>query len=163
MKSVTVILASMALFALKVSALQTLGIEPFIGCLKGTDKVSDMMTIESIGLSPYPAIIGEDVVLTLTGTVTGEITPGCTSRAQVKAGGLPLRTYNFDTCQDIQEQNPGISCPVPAGTFITLKKSLPVPPSTPPLKNANLEIKIFNGDKSEIGCVKSKIDFNKKE
>ncbi|PPQ97561.1 hypothetical protein CVT26_002346 [Gymnopilus dilepis] len=94
---------------------------------------TDAVRIQSIDISPDPPKPGKDLTVTVTGIAKERIEEGAYVDVTVKLGLVKILSKEFDVCEEAQNANASIQCPVEEGTY-TVKQTVELPKEIPPGK-----------------------------
>jgi len=117
----------------------------------------DAITIKSITVSPDPPQPGQNLTLTAVGTVNVVIEAGAYADVTVKLGLIKLIQKRFDVCEEAQNANASIQCPVQPGEY-ELVQTVALPKEIPPAK-FSVSVRGFTADELDMVCMDLKIDF----
>jgi hypothetical protein len=115
--------------------------------------------MESVVLSPYPIVSGEDLHVTATGNLLEKVVKGAKVVISVKFGKLTLFSMNVDLCEEAAKE--GISCPMNVGQ--TVLKAGEFVPGIAPAGHYNLEFRVKNANGGDLACVAGKVEIIKKQ
>jgi hypothetical protein len=121
------------------------------------DHSKDVLTIESVELSPNPPLAGTDLVIKATGTVASTIAEGAYVNLQVKYGLIRLITTTADLCEQVQ--NVDLKCPIEKGA-LSIVKSVELPKEIPPGKYTVLA-DVYTVDDEPITCLTATVVFDR--
>ncbi|KAJ7107852.1 ML domain-containing protein [Mycena epipterygia] len=120
---------------------------------------SDPIQIESISVSPDPPQPGQDLTVTVKGTVTDEIVEGAYADVTVKLGLIKLLQKEFGLCEEARTANSSIQCPVDKGTY-TVSQTVALPAEIPKAKYT-VYITGYTIEDDDMLCLQLKVDFMK--
>ncbi|OBZ70905.1 Phosphatidylglycerol/phosphatidylinositol transfer protein [Grifola frondosa] len=114
-------------------ALPEVNIAPLGGSFQWTNcgQPSDAVQIESIVISPNPPIPGEGLKMTIT-FVAKEVIESAYADVTIKLGRIKLLQNIIDICEELQDNNSSVQCPVNEGRHefehtVTLPIEIPLP------------------------------------
>ncbi|KAK3318300.1 ML domain-containing protein [Apodospora peruviana] len=96
------------------------------------DREKDLITIDSVDLSPNPPEAGTTLEIAASGTVKETIEDGAYVNLSVKYGYIRLINTKADLCEEIK--NVDLECPIEEGK-ISITKSVELPKEIPPVSN----------------------------
>ncbi|OAA68401.1 ml domain containing protein [Niveomyces insectorum RCEF 264] len=136
-------------------SLKVPGQSPLEFCPK--DHTDDLLTIQSVNLSPNPPEAGTELVIEATGVVAETIEQGAYVNLQVKYGLIRLISTTADLCEQIQ--NVELECPIEKGP-ISIVKSIDLPREIPPGKYTVLA-DVFTAKGEPITCLTATVVFDR--
>lgn len=80
--------------------------------------------LSTLIFNPDPIQIGKSLITEITGTSTTKISPGSIMTAYFNYNGILFETKAIDLCIELIEKNDA-KCPVEAGNFKIVSKSIP--------------------------------------
>ncbi|KAJ7136763.1 ML domain-containing protein [Mycena epipterygia] len=91
---------------------------------------SDAIVLESIAVSPDPPVAGQDLTITVRGRTTQRIEDGAYADVAVRLGLIKLLNKQYDVCQQAQDKNVSVQCPIDKGVYevvhtVALRKEIP--------------------------------------
>ncbi|KAK0718139.1 ML domain-containing protein [Lasiosphaeria miniovina] len=122
------------------------------------DRSNDLITIDSVILTPNPPEAGQTLVIEATGTVKETIEEGAYVNLQVKYGYIRLINTQADLCTEIK--NVDLECPIEKGK-ISIIKTVELPKEIPPGKYV-VDADVYTADDERITCLTAKVDFARK-
>lgn len=123
-----------------------------------SDRSDDIISIESVDLSPNPPEAGSELLIQATGTVFEDIEDGAYVNLQVKYGLIRLINTQADLCEQIK--NVELECPIKKGV-ITVTKSVALPKEIPPGKYT-VNADVYTKDDEHITCLTAQVVFGRK-
>jgi len=118
---------------------------------------NDLVTVDSIKVSPDPPKPGENLTVIATGTVKGIITEGAYANVKVKLGLIKLLEKEYDLCEEAEKANLTVSCPVQPGQYV-IEQTVMLPSQIPKAKFI-VEVRAYNEDDTRLVCLNIIIDF----
>lgn len=116
---------------------------------------TNKLGITDVTLNPDPVVPGENLSVTVSGKTTVDVTEG-SAELDVKFMKIKIFHQTFDICKDL-----GVSCPIKAGQEWTGKITQPIPKEL--LKGkVEVDIKLADDKKADLGCVDLKVQIDKK-
>ncbi|KAG0268339.1 Phosphatidylglycerol/phosphatidylinositol transfer protein [Actinomortierella ambigua] len=135
-----------ALAALTISA------QAFTSCGKATDDLQ----LTSVSYTPNPPRVGQNICVTLKGTLKKEVTQGAMIRVEGKFWGMPVYDQTANLCDSLAGgANP---CPIPT-TTTELTQCFPIPANVPANMEINLKVTSTNNGGSALFCIQGPITF----
>lgn len=116
--------------------------------LKSCGTSADTFNLQSLDITPYPIIKGQNVSISASGNLKKAILDGSKIALSVKAGFIPLYSNTLDVCSNTAKQ--GYSCPIAAGDH-TIATSQAIPDNVP-AGSFDIKLVATNADNSEIAC-----------
>ncbi|KLO20167.1 MD-2-related lipid-recognition [Schizopora paradoxa] len=113
--------------------------------------------IKSISISPDPPQKGQDLNVTVSGTVKKEVDEGAYALVQVKVGAIKILTKEIDICEEARNSDMELQCPVKEGDY-TVKQTAQLPKEIPPGK-FKVTIEGFTVEDENLVCVDIDVDF----
>ena len=92
------------------------------------------------------------------GVISKDLLPGATAHVVAKLGFIPVLSQDIDICAQVPGGCPLAKAPNGAEQQLAISQYIP---GIAPAGKLNLEIKITNGDKESIGCLKGAIQIVK--
>ncbi|KAK3390533.1 putative phosphatidylglycerol/phosphatidylinositol transfer protein [Podospora didyma] len=133
------------------------GDSPLTFCDK--DRGDDIVTIDSVILTPNPPEAGQPLIIEARGTVKQRIEENAYVNLQVKYGFIRLINTKADLCKEIQ--NVDMECPIEEGQ-ISITKTVELPNEIPPGKYT-VDADVYNANDDHITCLKATVEFGKKK
>merc|ERR1712025_840533 len=121
------------------------------------DHSKDLVTIESVDLSPNPPKAGNELVIKAKGTIKETIEEGACVLLTVKYGLIRLITTKADFCKEIG--NVDLECPLGAGD-LEITKSVDLPAEIPPGKYTVLA-DVYTAKDVQITCLTATVAFSR--
>jgi len=121
------------------------------------DHSKDLVTIESVDLSPNPPKAGNELVIKAKGTIKETIEEGAYVLLTVKYGLIRLITTKADFCKEIG--NVDLECPLEAGD-LEITKSVDLPAEIPPGKYTVLA-DVYTAKDVQITCLTATVAFSR--
>ncbi|OAX82060.1 hypothetical protein ACJ72_03588 [Emergomyces africanus] len=115
----------------------------------------DILTIESVDLSPNPPIPGQTLAINASGTFSKQIDPGAKVLIQVKYGLIRLINQEADLCDEITKVD--LQCPLKKGKM-SLSKLVDLPKEVPPGRYTVLA-EVYTQDQERITCLQAEVTF----
>ncbi|KAJ3373036.1 Phosphatidylglycerol/phosphatidylinositol transfer protein [Kappamyces sp. JEL0680] len=123
--------------------------------LTSCGKTSDILTVTSIDISPYPIQKGVNVTVRAVDTLSEPVVNGSTVKFSIKSGIIPLYNGNANLCE--QAGQSGHPCPIAAGAQ-DIQVSQAVPGNVPSGTHG-LQITANNADGKEIACFSGNVQL----
>ncbi|KZT43803.1 hypothetical protein SISSUDRAFT_1057339 [Sistotremastrum suecicum HHB10207 ss-3] len=120
---------------------------------------TDAAHIDTIAVSPDPPRPGQNMTVTVTGTVKETIEDGSEADVAVKLGLLKLLTRTFDLCEEARENDAEVQCPIEAG-YYEVSQTVALPKEIPPAV-FSVDLSAYTAEGDDLLCLKLKIDFRK--
>ncbi|KAK5660392.1 hypothetical protein OQA88_12935 [Cercophora sp. LCS_1] len=121
------------------------------------DREKDIITIESVVLSPNPPQAGATLTIKASGIVKEDIVDGAYVNIQVKYGYIKLIDTRADLCEEIKNVN--LECPIEKGR-ISIVKDVDLPKEIPPGKYT-VQADVFTADDEHITCLNAVVFFKR--
>jgi len=118
---------------------------------------TDIVQLRSLEISPDPPKPGQNLTVTASGTVTQKIEDGAWAHVVVKLGLIKLLDKDIDTCEEAENANMEIRCPVEPGDY-TLTQTVELPKEIPPAKFV-IDVSAYTVDDRDMLCLKLNVDF----
>lgn len=122
-----------------------------------SDHSKDVLTIESVDLSPNPPLAGEELVIKATGKTSQDIEEGAYVLLQVKYGLIRLISTSADLCEQIT--NVDLECPIKEGD-LAITKAVSLPAEIPPGKYT-VSADVYTKDDEPITCLQATVVFSR--
>ncbi|SPO05847.1 probable phosphatidylglycerol / phosphatidylinositol transfer protein [Cephalotrichum gorgonifer] len=119
------------------------------------DHADDILTIESIDLSPNPPLAGEELLITAVGKTSQDIEEGAYVLLQVKYGLIRLISTTADLCEQIT--NVDLECPIKKGD-LSITKAVALPAEIPPGKYT-VSADVYSANDEPITCLQATVVF----
>ncbi|KAI1485294.1 ml domain-containing protein [Biscogniauxia mediterranea] len=132
------------------------GDSPLVFC--DSDHSKDIVTIESVDLTPNPPEAGSELVIKATGTVYEPVVDGAYVNLVVRYGLIRLISTRADLCEQIG--NVDLECPIEKGV-LAVTKSVEIPKEVPPGKYT-VHAEVVNADGKPITCLDAEVTFGGK-
>jgi len=116
--------------------------------------------IKSIKISPDPPQKGQDLNVTVSGTVKEVVEEGAYALVQVKVGVIKILEKEIDICEEARNSDMELQCPVKKGEY-TITQTAQLPKEIPPGK-FKVTIQGFTVDEDPLVCVDIDVDFRMK-
>ncbi|PGH35937.1 hypothetical protein GX50_01262 [[Emmonsia] crescens] len=116
----------------------------------------DILTIESVDLSPNPPVPGQTLTITASGTFSKQVDEGSKVQIQVKYGLIRLINQEADLCEEIT--NVDLKCPLEKGRM-SFSKQVDLPKEIPPGKYTVLA-DVYTKEKERITCLQAEVTFS---
>ncbi|KAM0718857.1 hypothetical protein Q7P37_005929 [Cladosporium fusiforme] len=130
------------------------GDNPLQHCANPKD---DILTIESVDLSPNPPKAGTTLSITAKGDLAEDVEEGAKVHLQVKYGLITIIKQEADLCNTVKEVD--LECPIKKGET-ALTKKVELPKQIPPGKYTVLADVISKDDK-KITCLTATVEFHR--
>ncbi|KAI9897014.1 hypothetical protein N3K66_008036 [Trichothecium roseum] len=117
----------------------------------------DLVTIESVDLSPNPPKPGKELLIKASGTVKETIEEGAYVLLTVKYGLIRLISTKADLCEQIG--NVDLKCPLESG-HMDITKSVDIPAEVPPGKYTVLA-DVYTADDVQVTCLTATVAFSR--
>ncbi|EJD51898.1 hypothetical protein AURDEDRAFT_82809 [Auricularia subglabra TFB-10046 SS5] len=118
---------------------------------------TDAIQIKSIDISPDPPKPGQNVTIIATGTVQKQLNPGTYADVTVKVGLIKLLQKRFDVCEEAENANVDVQCPVDPDTY-TITQTVELPKEVPPAKFV-INVRGYTEEEEPMVCLDLKLDF----
>ncbi|GAA6064054.1 hypothetical protein JCM10212_006790 [Sporobolomyces blumeae] len=118
---------------------------------------SDALQIESIKVSPDPPKPGQDLTIVATGTARSKVDVGTYADVTVKLGLIKLLTKQFDVCEELDNANATLRCPIAPG-YHKIVQTVALPREIPRAK-FQVDAKIYTQDEEPAACINLWINF----
>ncbi|GAA5887664.1 hypothetical protein JCM16303_003719 [Sporobolomyces ruberrimus] len=118
---------------------------------------SDALQIDSIKISPDPPKPGQDLTIVASGRAQSKIDVGTYADVTVKLGLIKLLTKQFDVCQELDNANATLRCPISAGTH-TITQTVALPREIPRAK-FQVDALVYTQDEEPAACINLWINF----
>ncbi|GMF39455.1 unnamed protein product [[Candida] boidinii] len=116
---------------------------------------SQLLTLESVVLSPNPPERGQNLTISAIGTLSETIKEGAYVDVDVTYGYIKLIHQTFDLCEEIQ--NVDMTCPIESGKY-TLTKQVEIPKEVPPGKYT-VYARAYTDEDEFITCLTGTVEF----
>ncbi|PPQ64423.1 hypothetical protein CVT26_002130 [Gymnopilus dilepis] len=121
---------------------------------------TDPIRIDSIHVTPDPPQPGQDLTVTVKGTVVEQIEEGAYADVTVKLGLVKLLQKRFDVCEEARAANASVQCPVEKGAY-TVEQTVALPKEIPKAK-FSIDVNGYTVDDDDMLCLNLKVDFMKR-
>ncbi|GAA5930231.1 sterol transporter [Sporobolomyces koalae] len=118
---------------------------------------SDALQIESLKISPDPPRPGHDLTIVASGKAQSKIDFGTYADVTVKLGLIKLLTKQFDVCDELDNSNATLRCPIAPGTH-SITQTVALPREIPRAK-FQVEAKVYTQDEEPAACISLWINF----
>ncbi|KAE9411029.1 hypothetical protein BT96DRAFT_912381 [Gymnopus androsaceus JB14] len=119
---------------------------------------TDAVRIESIAISPDPPLAGEAFDCIFSAHVGSYAAAYCL--VKVKLGLIQLLKKEFDVCEEAENANATVQCPVEKGHYV-VAQTVDLPKEIPPAK-FHISVNGWTVDEEDMVCMNLEIDFTKK-
>ncbi|KAK9899771.1 hypothetical protein P389DRAFT_192081 [Cystobasidium minutum MCA 4210] len=126
----------------------------FIDC----GDVDDALEIKSLKVVPDPPVPGKTMTIYAEGTAKQRIEKGAYADVIVKLGLIKLLTKRFDICEELQNANASMKCPIEKGEH-TIVQSVDLPAEIPKAKFVVNAQAWTQPPENPMGCATIVIDF----
>ncbi|PGH00874.1 hypothetical protein GX51_05538 [Blastomyces parvus] len=116
---------------------------------------NDILTIESVDLSPNPPVPGQTLTIKASGTFSKQVEEGSKVQIQVKYGLIRLINQEADLCEEIK--NVDLECPLEKGNM-SFTKQVDLPKEIPPGRYTVLA-DVYTKEKERITCLQAEVTF----
>ncbi|KAF3806579.1 Phosphatidylglycerol/phosphatidylinositol transfer protein [Colletotrichum gloeosporioides] len=123
------------------------------------DHSKDVVSIESVDLSPNPPQAGKELIIKASGTVKETIEKGAYVLLQVKYGLIRLISTKADLCEQIE--NVDLECPIEKGV-LSITKSVELPNEIPSGKYT-VFADVYTADDEPITCLTASVVFSRSQ
>ncbi|KAG0238342.1 Phosphatidylglycerol/phosphatidylinositol transfer protein [Actinomortierella wolfii] len=138
-------ITALAAFAVSVQAALT-------SCGTSTDDLQ----LTSLSYTPNPPKVGQDICVTLKGTLKKEVTQGASIRIVGTFWGINVYDQTLNLCDSLAGgPNP---CPIPT-TTTEVTQCFAIPSNVPTGISINLSVTATNNGGSKLFCIKGPISF----
>ncbi|KAG0046941.1 Phosphatidylglycerol/phosphatidylinositol transfer protein [Gryganskiella cystojenkinii] len=118
---------------------------------------SDSLKLASVSYTPNPPKVGQNVCVTIKGTLSKPVTAGSIIKVDATIWGLNVYSNTGDLCNALAGgANP---CPIPV-TATQVTDCITVPSNVPSGISINLQASATNADKSRIFCISGPLTFS---
>ncbi|TNY21524.1 phosphatidylglycerol/phosphatidylinositol transfer protein [Rhodotorula diobovata] len=117
----------------------------------------DALEIESIKVSPDPPKPGHKLTIEAKGKVHNLVDEGTYADVTVKLGLIKLLTKRFDVCDELDNANATLSCPIEPGSY-TITQSVDLPAEIPRAK-FQVQARVFTQEELPAACMDLWINF----
>ncbi|PGH11004.1 hypothetical protein AJ79_05155 [Helicocarpus griseus UAMH5409] len=117
---------------------------------------NDILTIESVDLSPSPPVPGQTLTINATGTFHQQVDEGAKVQVQVNYGFIRLINKEADLCTEIK--NVDLNCPLKKGNM-SFTKSVDLPKEIPP-GQYTVMADVYTKNQERITCLQAQVTFN---
>ncbi|KAI9259404.1 ML domain-containing protein [Phascolomyces articulosus] len=128
-----------------------------------TDLIEDcsddsyILDIRDITLTPSIPVPGEDLIIEAEGKLKETVKEGAAALVHVKLGVVTLLRKEFDICQELDNNDTQLKCPIEKGLIkITQKVTLP---KEIPKAHFKVAVNAWNHDDMDLACLKVDVDF----
>ncbi|KAF7290154.1 ML domain-containing protein [Mycena indigotica] len=94
---------------------------------------TDVVHLRSLDISPDPPVPGKELTVKVNGTVERRVEDGAWVDVVVKIGVIKLLARKFDICEEAENANATVQCPVEKGEY-AVTQSFDLPKEIPPGK-----------------------------
>lgn len=136
----------------------SLGMHPSSGTVVEFDvcpNAMDGLGIKSIELDPFPAVAGQDLIISVEGESSVEFGEGTTITMSIRVGSLPAPPATYDLCEALK-QTSNLKCPVQPGTASAVVLGYSVP-RVAPEGTATSTVRTRDAQGKEISCIQLSI------
>ncbi|KAF9436957.1 hypothetical protein BGZ76_002460 [Entomortierella beljakovae] len=117
---------------------------------------TDTFTLASVSYTPNPPKVGQDVCITLNGSLSAPVTDG----AQLRVTGTFIGITVYDQTSDLCAGLAGSATPCPIATTVTtVNQCIQVPSSVPTGISINLKAVATQTSTSRIFCINGPLKF----
>jgi len=127
----------------------------FVDCGHSTD----VITIDSFEISPNPPEAGKNLTVTVKASASETIEDGAYVDVTVKVGRIKILSKRLDICQEAQNADAEIQCPVEPGPHSVVQTVL-LPKEIPPAKYL-VTVRGYTVDKKDMMCADIYVDLRK--
>ncbi|KAK3644616.1 Phosphatidylglycerol/phosphatidylinositol transfer protein [Elasticomyces elasticus] len=124
------------------------------------DPKDDILTLESVDLSPNPPKAtyrsGQTLSVSAKGILTSDIEDGAKIHLSVKYGLITIIRQTSDLCELVSKVD--LECPLHKGKETNLNKDVELPKEIPPGKYT-VEANVVDKDEKKITCLKATVEF----
>ncbi|KAF9113416.1 Phosphatidylglycerol/phosphatidylinositol transfer protein [Mortierella sp. AM989] len=118
---------------------------------------SDQFKLSSVSYSPNPPKVGQDVCITLSGSLSTAITQGATLKVTATFWGINVYDQTTDLCAGLV----GSATPCPIATTVTsVTQCITVPSNVPAGVSLNLKAIALNAGGARIFCIGGPLTFS---
>ncbi|WVQ96728.1 phosphatidylglycerol/phosphatidylinositol transfer protein [Kwoniella sp. CBS 9459] len=128
----------------------------YVDCGLATDAVQ----LKSISVSPDPPVPGKNLTVSVEADVIKTIDDGAYADVTVKLGLIKLLHKQFDVCEEAENANATVQCPVKPGTY-SVKQTVELPKEIPKAK-FSVQVRGYTSDDEDMVCLDLFVDFMKK-
>ncbi|GAA6019870.1 hypothetical protein JCM11491_004848 [Sporobolomyces phaffii] len=118
---------------------------------------SDALQIDSIKISPDPPKPGQDLTIVASGRAQSKIDFGTYADVTVKLGLIKLLTKTFDVCDELDNANATLRCPIAPGTH-SITQTVALPREIPRAK-FQVDALVYTQDEEPAACINLWINF----
>ncbi|CDZ96745.1 vacuole protein [Phaffia rhodozyma] len=117
----------------------------------------DAVQVESINISPDPPVPGKNLTVSVKGVVIDPINEGSYADVLVKLGLIKLLQKRFDVCDEAENANATVQCPVSPGSY-EVSQTVELPKEIPRAKFA-IQVRGVTAEDKDMLCLDLFIDF----
>ncbi|WVF69237.1 phosphatidylglycerol/phosphatidylinositol transfer protein [Kwoniella sp. CBS 6097] len=128
----------------------------YVDCGLATDAVQ----LKSISVSPDPPVPGKNLTVSVEADVIKTIDDGAYADVTVKLGLIKLLHKQFDVCEEAENANATVQCPVKPGPY-SVKQTVELPKEIPKAK-FSVQVRGYTSDDEDMVCLDLFVDFMKK-
>ncbi|KAG0006331.1 Phosphatidylglycerol/phosphatidylinositol transfer protein [Entomortierella chlamydospora] len=118
---------------------------------------SDSFSLSSVSYTPNPPKVGQDVCITLSGTLSAAVTDGAILAVTGTFLGIKVYSASGDLCEGLAGSS--TPCPIAAGAQ-TVTQCVSVPSNVPAGISINLKAVATAASGSEIFCISGPLTFS---
>ncbi|ORY78070.1 ML domain-domain-containing protein [Leucosporidium creatinivorum] len=112
---------------------------------------TDVIQIKSLEISPDPPVPGKNLTIKASGTVSDLIAEGAYADVVVKLGLIKLLTKRFDVCEELDNANSTLQCPIKPDEY-TIEETVALPAEIPRAK-FQVSARVFTQEELPAACV----------
>ncbi|OCF33433.1 phosphatidylglycerol/phosphatidylinositol transfer protein [Kwoniella heveanensis BCC8398] len=125
----------------------------YVDCGLATDAVQ----LKSISVSPDPPVPGKNLTVSVEADVIKTIDDGAYADVTVKLGLIKLLHKQFDVCEEAENANATVQCPVKPGPY-SVKQTVELPKEIPKAK-FSVQVRGYTSDDEDMVCLDLFVDF----
>ncbi|KAM0786754.1 Phosphatidylglycerol/phosphatidylinositol transfer protein [Microbotryomycetes sp. NB124-2] len=118
---------------------------------------TDVIQIKDVRISPDPPKPGKNLTVYASGTVNELIDQGAYADVTVKLGLIKLLTKRFDVCDELDNANSTLQCPIKPDEY-SIEQTVALPAEIPRAK-FQVSARVFNQDELPAACIDLWINF----
>jgi len=117
----------------------------------------DIVEVTSLEVSPDPPEPGKNLTVNVQGTVKQQIEDGAYAYVTVKLGLITLLKKTLDICEEAQNANATLQCPVAEDDYV-VSQTVMLPKEIPKAK-FTVKVDAYSEEDDPLLCLDIKIDF----
>ncbi|KAI8144502.1 ML domain-containing protein [Fennellomyces sp. T-0311] len=128
--------------------------------IKDCSDSSYILDIEDITLTPAQPQPGQELLIQASGYLKERVDYGANAHVIVKLGVVQLINRNFDICNELDNNDTELKCPIESG-LVTVSQKVTLPKETP-RAHFNVQVRAENYDGAKLACLDVNIDFRRR-